>query len=100
MTRTEKLLLRSALGLVLVGTLAGMASLESLSHTRQADARPVLVVGQADPQVRSCRAMIGDQMVQVPVGQSVQVGGRWGSCDLYDGHPVMVHSAEAPRSAL
>lgn len=99
MTRIEKNLSRAAVALALVGALAAMASLESLEQQRPAPTQVAMATPGA-PAVRVCQARIGERLVQVPVGSGIQVDGKWRSCELYDGHPVMVHSAERPQAAL
>ena len=47
----------------------------------------------------TCKTTVGGEVIFLPVGQSLEVGGSWRNCEVYDGHPVIVFSAVAPRPA-
>jgi hypothetical protein len=46
-----------------------------------------------------CQTEVDGKPVQLQPGEGVHVGKEWRNCQTYDGHPVIIHSSEPPKSA-
>lgn len=46
----------------------------------------------------SCQTEVDGKLVQLRLGEGIHVGAEWRYCQSYDGHPVIIHSSEPPKS--
>ncbi len=84
-----------------VAAAAAIGILLSLANASTTD--PVQSVktghpGHVQAGISGCQFEDGGRIVQLQPGEGVQVGKGWRNCQVYDGHPVIVHSSEAPAS--
>ena len=89
---------RSALVVLMVAG-AGV----SLSLANGPASKPVEAPRPADPKQlhasnSGCQTRVDGKIIQLQPGEGIQVGKGWRTCQIYDGHPVIIHSSEPRQS--
>ncbi|MEI6415541.1 MAG: hypothetical protein WCP34_14945 [Pseudomonadota bacterium] len=89
---------RSALVVLMVAG-AGV----SLSLANGVTSKPAEATKPADPKQlhasnSGCQTRVDGKIVQLQPGEGIQVGKGWRTCQIYDGHPVIIHSSEPQKS--
>jgi hypothetical protein len=75
-----------------------------LSMANASTSRPVRAVQHHAPKPlhdggSGCQTEADGEVVQLQVGESIASGKTWRTCQLYDGHPVIIFSSDPPKVA-
>ena len=89
MIRSAALLVRAVVTIGVVLSLAHASALAPLRNDKSSVAKPLRLSKSG------CLAELDGKTVQFQLGEGIQIGKEWLSCQEYDGHPVVIHSSDS-----
>ena len=89
---------RSALTVLTVAVIGAGFSLASGRGSMRIDIPQSFESKPSQRGTSGCQTTVDGQLVRLNFGEDIRVGKEWQTCQIYDGHPVVIHSSELKKS--